>query len=277
MFLVSLRNEMVGWRAGSLVTILGIISISTGFTSLTVPGYTGNLLALIWKTSFALFPTVIFLYGTKVFYQAYRKLPEKRSLALAISLFLLPVTYVLNILIHDIPNYLGIELVPGLSFEVILDLVRIIFLLVIVITFSTDVEYFYRVPIDIYSISINSDSGINIYNYSPVPGGADPNLFASALTAITLVMKEGAGAQSGVRRISTDDRVIIIETREELGFSVTALVERSSMVLVRSVEVLADLFAEKYGEKIQDEIYISETFSETDLLIHIAFPFLRRV
>ena len=277
LFLVSMRHETISWRMASIAMALGVISITTGFISLTYSGLSGNLLALIWKTSFALFPTVIFLYGTRVFYDAYRKLPEARSLVLSISVFLLPVTYILNVVTHDIPNYLGIELIPGLSFEVILDLVRIVFLLIVVIAFSTDVEYFYRIPIDVYSISINSDAGLNIYNYSPIPGGSDPNLFASALTAISHVMKESAGAESGLQRISTRDRAIIIENREEQGFCVTALVERTSMVLVRSVEILADLFAERYGDKVNDDIILSDEFSETDLLIHIAFPFLKRV
>jgi hypothetical protein len=238
-----------------------------------LPSLQGNPLALAWKSSFALYSTTVFLYGASVYAGANRKLPEPRSAALAIVLIAISLSYVANMFFYDVPNYFGFSVLPGINLEVMLDFSRIILVAAIVVTLASDMEYFYRIPIDVYSISvIQASSGVCAYSYVRDPESANPELFASAITAISMFMKETSKSSSALKSIKTGSRTIMVEGREEDGFIVMAVVERSSLVLVRSLHMFADLFAEKYRGKVRDGVIIAQDYTDADLMIYIAFP-----
>ncbi len=276
LFFASMRTVTPDWRVVSLACILGAASIVAGFGGLLIPGVAGNPMVLIWKLGYALYACLVFGYGTRVYWLANRMLPETRSLVLSLAIGTIFVTYVLNIFIYDVPNYLGFQVVPGLNLEMVLDLFRILAMLVMVVVLLTDMEYFYRIPVRIYSIAVNSSAGMNLYNYSPEPTPIDPNLFSGALTAISLVMRESMGSTEGsVRQIITGDRVVLVESREDCGFCVAAVVGRATRFIVRSVQVFADMLAEEYGEVLKRDTFASDMLQNVELMMLTAFPFLK--
>lgn len=275
LFFMSLRHETPDWRFSGFAIAIGMISITSGFASIGIPTMEGNLVAFVWKSTYALYAIIIMFYGSKVFLDAHRILPEKRSIGLGIVLFLLGFAYILNIILNDYPDFIGVSLIPGVNMETVLDLIRIFMMIVIVMILLTDMEYFYRIPIHVYSIMVNTPTGLNLYQWASEKDASDPSLFASALSAISLVMKESSGSKEPLERVSAGDRCVIIEFREESGILVTAIVERTSMVLIRSVSMFADLYIEKYGSLKDIDVFEKIDESEVTPLVKAAFPFLK--
>lgn len=275
LFFLSMRHESPPWKQASLVVALGTTEIITGLATLPNPTPEGNPLYLTWKICFSLLGLVIFTYGTRVYYEANKKRPESRSLILSIALFVVTVSYIPVILTYDIPNYLGLELIPGVNTETAMDFIRIAMIIVIVVTLLSDMEYFYRIPMDLYVISVVASSGISLYTYGDKNVDIDPNLLASALTAIAVVIKESSGSEKALRRIVTGDRVIIIDTRPEKEIAVTVLAERTSLVLNRSLQVFGDMIVKEMGDKTGDDTIIALDKEKIDKMVHQAFPFLK--
>ncbi|MHA1247241.1 MAG: hypothetical protein ACTSPE_07930 [Candidatus Thorarchaeota archaeon] len=193
---------------------------------------------------------------------------ERGIVAVAIS-------YIPVMLLYDIPNYLAVDLTVGINVETAADLMRIAMLIVIAVTLMTDMEYFYRIPIDVYAITVNATSGVNLYTYGTEKVNVDTNLLASALTAIFTVVKESSGNESGLRRIVTDDRIIIIENRPEHELNITVLAERSSLVLVRSTQMFADLVVGELNGRSALDLIEALDVEKMEGLVRQAFPFLK--
>ncbi|MCF2138296.1 MAG: hypothetical protein K9W43_13775 [Candidatus Thorarchaeota archaeon] len=274
-FFLSMRHESPPWKQVSLAVALGVTELTAGLATLPNPVPAGNPLYLTWKVCFSLLGLYIFSYGAKVYIDAQRRRPEIRSLLMSLALSIVAVSYLPVILTYDLPNYLGIQLIPGINTETATDYVRIVTLIIIVLTLLSDMEYFYRIPTELYAISVVAESGISLYSYGDENVDIDPNLLASALTAISVVVKESSGSTKPLRRIATGDRIILVVSKPEQEFSVTALAERSSLVLVRSLQVFADFISEEIGDTLATDTILALDKKKIDGLVFRAFPFLK--
>ncbi|NWF95771.1 MAG: hypothetical protein HXY34_06480 [Candidatus Thorarchaeota archaeon] len=276
LFFMALRQEFPDWRVASLVTFLGTTTIICGFASLSQPALEGNILALVWKAGFALYSIVVFLHGARVFHEANQRQADRRSAVIALSLVTISISYVINVVLYDVPNFQGTPLLTGLSVEMVLDLLRISMMLMIVIALITDIEYMYRLPVDVYSISVIRDSGVYLYSYGHDPDVSDPGLLSSAICAMSLFMKETSKSASSLRRVSTSNRAILIEPREDEGVIFVAVVERATLVLLRSLQLFADQFVQRYPRETYSDIVNPEDYADASQLVYTAFPFLKR-
>ncbi|TXT55887.1 MAG: membrane protein of unknown function [Candidatus Thorarchaeota archaeon] len=275
LFFIGTRHESPDWKIASAVVTIGIVSILCGFIGWAVYDSTNVVIVdFIWHASFGLFAALIFGYGSKVYFDANRRLPEIRSLVLAIALMIVTVAYILGIVVYDVPILFSEIPIGGENIAIVLDFVRISMMISIAITLGSDFEYVYRLPINIYDIQVNSTAGMNLYHYGEMDRRRDPNLFAGALSAISLIVQEVSDSEAPLTRVISEDRSIMVTTREEHGIVATAIVERSSLFLKRSLEVFADMFIEKYGTVLESSGYSSSEY-DASLLVYIAFPYLK--
>ncbi len=159
----------------------------------------------------------------------------------------------------------------------LLDTIRAVLLLVIALTLLSDMEYFYRIPLTIYSLYVISmRTGLCLHHYTSTSRGSDPNLFASALTAISLVLQQSSDVSTRIDHVRTGRVSMIVEHRQagdsELMFA--ALLDRVSMMVTRSLKMFADAFVSRYGSQI-DDTNIAGDYTEVDLILNMAFLFLR--
>ncbi|NWF95203.1 MAG: hypothetical protein HXY34_03590 [Candidatus Thorarchaeota archaeon] len=274
LFFMSLRSESPDWRVVAFLTGIGVASSISGFASLASPSPIGNLAVLAWNGGFACFSAIVFFYNSSVFLGAYRRIPERRSIVIGTTMVLISIAYLLSFLLGDLSSYLGTEVIPGFPLETALDLIRVGLLLIVALSLASDMEYCYRIPVRLFGIWVIASSGISAYHYGPTEEDTDPGLFASALTAISIVMKE-SGVHRGVNRVVTGERTVVVEERVELGFTVAVVVERVTMVIAKSVKTFADMFADRFGS-IAGRNISSDDFPDSDMLVHVAFPFLRK-
>ncbi len=279
LFFVSMWSESPDWRIASVIVGLGVSSIIAGSLSVESTTPVGDIGILIWRGAYDAFSFIVFSFGAWIYIHAYRRLPEWRSLIISIALFAVCISYLLTFLLYDLSNYSGfqIQMMLGIDTGPLLDTLRAVFLLVIVFTLLSDMEYFYRIPLTIYSLYIISmKTGLCLYHYTSRFARSDPNLFASALTAISLVMEQSSDISTRIHRVQTGRVSIIVENHHtgEVELMFAALLDRVSMVVTRSLQVFANAFMERYGSQI-DVSDINAEYTETDLLLHMAFPFLK--
>ncbi len=274
-FFLSMRHEAPPWKSVAAATLLLTTEIIMGIFALENPTIEGNVPHFIWKVCFALLGIYVFGYGSAVFVSAQRKRPETRSLILSIALLVIAVSYLPVIVGYDLTNYLGIEVFGGINIETLTDAVRIAMIAIIVIVLLSDLEYFYRIPSELYLISIVASSGVCLYTYHEKEVDVNDELLASALTAISMVVREASGSMRDLKRIETGDRAILVETRKELEMFVVALIERPSLLLVRSLKMFADLASQQLEGVSALEIDTALDDEELNKMVYRAFPFLR--
>lgn len=277
LFFVSSRRELPEWRSAGFVLCVAASSMTAGvFTILVFNQTIFPTAVFIWKSSFDIYAALIFLYGARVYLEANRRFSELRSSLMSLTLSTITVSYVANVVLHEIPIFTAGPLLPGVNIEMVLDVVRIATLLAICVALITDLNYMYRVPIEFYGVFAILGSGVCIFSHSEQDGSADPNLFSSALVAIGSVLKEGTRSQGHLVRVSTADREILIESRPEYDLIVAAILERSSLFLRRSTQMFADMFCSRFGEELKKEPSRIDVFNEAEDLVEIAFPYLHR-
>ena len=276
LFFMGARRETLHWKATGPAVSIASVSVAAGV--FTILGYGLDVYAsavLLWKVAFDLFAVFVFAYGAKVYIDANKKSPERRSSLMGSALVLVSISYAANIVLHEIPLFLGGFLVPGLNIEEVLDFVRIIALITICIVLITDLDYMYRIPISIYGIFAIAGSGVNLFSFEEKEGSADPNLFSGALIAIAQVLKEGTGSKAMLTRVTTGDREVIVESRPEHDLVVAAIAERSSLFLRRSTQIFADMFCDRFCDELKKEVGDADAFSEAHEMVHTAFPYLK--
>ncbi len=274
-FFLSMRHESPPWHYMSVAIALVVTQLVTGLVTISNPVAEGNLSYLVWKVCFSLLGMYIFGYGAKVFFAAQQKRPEFRSLLLSVALLVIAVSYIPVIFTYDLPNYLGIQVFQGINTESATDMIRIAMIGIIVIALLTDLEYFYRIPTELYNVSIVATSGVNLFSYGNEDVDIEPNLLASALTAISIVIKESSGSIKELAKIETGDRVILIENKPEQEFAVTALVDRSSLLLIRSLKTFADMISKEIGAMKGTDMEMGFDEERINKLLYQAFPFLK--
>ncbi|MBD3407085.1 MAG: hypothetical protein GF411_13285 [Candidatus Lokiarchaeota archaeon] len=275
LFFIGTRHENPDWKIVSAVVTVGIVSILSGYFGWIVADSANvAVIDFIWHAGFGLFAALVFGYGSKVYLDANRRLPEIRSLILSIALMIVTLAYLSGIILYDVPTLYGDNPLGGEGISTILDFIRISMMIAIAITLGSDFEYVYRLPINIYDIQVNTTTGMNLYHFGEMSKKRDPNLFAGALSAISSVVEEVSDSEAPLTRVVSEDRSIMVTTREEYGIVATAIVERSSLFLKRSLEMFADMFIEEFGAVLDSSSHSSNEF-DASLLVYVAFPYLK--
>ncbi len=110
LFFTSMWTETPDWRVVGVLVGLGAACIVAGHLSLGSSTPLGDIGILIWRGSFDLFSFLIFGFGAWLYINAYRRIPEMRSLILAIALLAVCVSYPMTFFGYDLANYVGVQM-----------------------------------------------------------------------------------------------------------------------------------------------------------------------
>ncbi len=179
-----------------------------------------NFIMIVNRFAFnALALYIIGFTGIPIYYKMWRYTKEKEALRLLLSVCLISLGYLI-ILLYAIPGTLMEPTKFLRIFKIIGDVLPIIGILIIFISYSMNLNYIYRLPYDHYILMIISKSGLQWHSVTFKTRKNSPeikkNLFAGLISALSTVYNSTFHSEVSISKIMSKDISIL---NKNLGIS----------------------------------------------------------
>lgn len=263
----------------SIFTIQVISSIGIVLFS-NYPNYSTIYHLLIFLTLFSYNLLAIYVYliiGVPIYIKIYKYTKENRSLVLVIALVLIGIGF-FSAELYQILVFQGFNFILGrLNLLVVFYYaLPLIGLYLFLLSYITDVDYLYRLPVDNYLLMILYKSGVTIYSinfktrFKQVV--IDENLLSRLISSINMVFQNALGSQAEVHNILSKDAAIIIESGKFINAAIVT--DNASVILQRSLKRYVEIFEKKFHDKLEKEDPLISDFDSVKELLKSIFPFL---
>ncbi|MFW9990729.1 MAG: hypothetical protein ACFFD4_01595 [Candidatus Odinarchaeota archaeon] len=164
----------------------------------------------------------------------------------------------------------------GESLGILADALKIVGLLVFIAVFILRIDFIYRLPIEVFSIAIYTNTGFPIYiarsKHAREIETIDHTLLAGMFQALNNIIQNATGSISTIKELSSKDRVITFYSSEKV--TVAAVVDRSTHFLENALMGTALLIEKRYSDELGESVLDTSRLTECASITADSFPFL---
>ena len=231
------------------------------------------LLADIGYNSIGIF-TFLFV-GMLVYFQSYQYTKEKKPIILSIAMLTFGSGYIILSLI-DYTSYFGGTPDWLKDISILGDFLPFMGLMILLITYLSDVNYIYRYPFDNYVLMVAYKFGIQIHSVyfeTEKKVDLDVHLVSGFLSSLNTIFGSILGKEDVIEHISGKNTHIL----SEVGNFITATIisEKINRYLKRSLKRYVKEFEKRYEKELKENLSEISHFDDAIEMINSIFPFLK--
>ena len=231
------------------------------------------LLADIGYNSIGIF-TFLFV-GMLVYFKSYQYTKEKKPIILSMAMLIFGAGYIILSLI-DYTSYFGgtPDWLKDISF--LGDFLPFIGLMILLITYISDINYIYKFPFDNYVLMVAYKFGIQIHSVyfeTEKKVDLDVHLISGFLSSLNTIFGSILGKEDVIEQISGKNTHILSETGDFI--TVTIISEKINRYLKRSIRRYVREFEERYRSELKENFSEITHFNDAIEMINPIFPFLK--
>jgi len=215
-----------------------------------------------------------FLYAFIISLRTTLKVNEKESAAETISLALLFFAHIIYVL-GD--NYFLTILGAGV-YEELADMISTFGLFGYVLTYISNIDYLYRLPVPIHQLIIYNEAGLPVYARKVYTQGVESPyveeaLFTGVISAISSLMSDTLGAGVELREIESNKQQVFLRHHNTLSLAIIA--DAGTRFMTNSLEMLYEQIDDDLRKKLnQGTVDLSTYQEELDNLVQKSFPYI---
>ncbi len=214
-------------------------------------------------------------YGIPIYYNTYKYTKERKPVVFIIALILVVIGYSIS-LAADM-NYYAVnrsEFIGELGDYA--EYFKLLGLFMFIITYLLDVDYIYRLPYDIYILTVLYKNGNKIHTVrlkSKRKIQIEDILLSGLISAINSVYSHALQTKSLIESISSKDATIFLKS----GEYITAIIvtDKGSSVLASALQRYVVEFEKKFYDLLKNDSPDLNAFKSASELIEPIFPFFQ--
>ncbi|MHA1284599.1 MAG: hypothetical protein ACTSQP_19030 [Promethearchaeota archaeon] len=231
------------------------------------------LLADIGYDSLGIY-TFLFV-GLLVYVRSYQYTKEKKTIILSVAILIIGLGYVV-LSLNDYTGYFGVTPDWISDISVLGDVLPFTGILLLLITYLSDVNYIYNFPFDNYVLMVAYKYGIQIHSVyfkTKKEVDLDVHLVSGFLSSLNTIFGSILGKEDVIEHISGKKTHIISENGEYI--SATVISEKINKYLKRSLRRYVREFEERYRSELKENLSEISHFNNAIEMISPIFPFLK--
>ncbi|MFX0090708.1 MAG: hypothetical protein ACFFBD_03005 [Candidatus Hodarchaeota archaeon] len=267
-----------------IIACLFLAICFTGWLTLfdlsSIPGEFGKVAIVMWDFAYDSFGVVIFIFGAYVHYKAYNYTRERNLFILTIGATLIAIGFVIGFLNDIKSDFLFLNEIFSLLGDlggVLGDFVKLLGMAIFFIVYILNIDYLYRIPVNIYAIMFFSSAGLSLYSAkveSPIE--IDDSFISAVIVAISEFIKQVIGTRGTLERIITQDRTFVFSSGENISAAIFA--DRSTYFLSNSLRFATAELDKSLGEKFDPGSYdLDEIAPKVEEIFLKHFPYIKLV
>ncbi len=178
---------------------------------------------------------------------------------------------------NHLPGMIGLLSIEA-DMETFGDVVNAAGVIILILTYLSNIDYLYRLPVPIHQLILYNSAGLPVYSRRVKTKGfevlqVENTLFAGGMSAISSLMKEALGSSAILQHIDARHRHLFFQTRKTL--TICAVADKGTKFLLQSLKLAVNLIAPQLENQLNHPIISTKNVSDQlDTLFQEAFPYL---
>lgn len=284
-FFVQLNKENINLPYTSVIVFIALFHLTAGLISLHpgLPDDLRNLLIFFWLFGYTFTGILVFAYGAVVHFDIYRRTKESAGWILGGAVTLIAVGFFIGMLIYFSALLENNDIIqkgflkPTFPFHNVMQLIGI---LILMLFYLFNLQYIFRVPVNIAAIILFNSLGMPIYaaKYTTqnIEQSAEKSLpidlITASINAFQTFMQQTTDSKEPLKRIATLDKKVIIESTDLV--SVAVIADEITYFMLNSMKALVKAIQKDYREFLLKEFADSTYFKGVATYVSKYFPYL---
>ncbi|MFX0100695.1 MAG: hypothetical protein ACFFCS_14060 [Candidatus Hodarchaeota archaeon] len=219
---------------------------------------------------------VFAIFGLWVYIKTFKYSKDGRAISLAISMIIVGIGYA-GLALYDLNDFFDFLAFPLGDLKTIGGAISIIGLLIMVLSYVTNVNYLYRLPNDNYVLTVAYKSGVPIHTVemqtSRKKVSIEQEMLTGLISAISTMFRGTLQSDTDIENIKSKDATILVES----GARVICIIvsDHVSATLSRALKRYVREFESMFEKELGEEALDSTKFEPANDLLKRVFPFFK--
>ncbi len=236
----------------------------------------GDMFWIISDISYNAISILVYgVYGLPIYYNTFKYTKERKPIIFMVALILIVIGYSIS-LAGDMNSYAVNRLQFIIDLSDYAEYFKLLGLFMFIITYLLDVDYIYRLPYNIYILTVLYKNGNKIHTVrlkSERKIQIEDILLSGLISAINSVYSQTLQTQSLIESISSKDASILLKSGEFI--TVVIVTDKGSAVLLNALERYVKEFEKKFHALLTKQEANMTEFESAKELISAIFPFFQ--
>ncbi len=214
-------------------------------------------------------------FGIPIYYNTYKFTKERKPVIFIVALILISLGYFISLL-RDLNTYVNNPSEIVFAISEVSEYLKLLGLFMFIITYLLDVDYIYRLPFNIYILTVLYKDGNKIHTVRLKTSRKiqiEDVLLSGLISAINSVYSQTLETKSLIESISSKDASILLKSGEFI--TVVIVTDKGSAVLLNALERYVKEFEYKFHDLLKNQIVNMTAFESAKELIAAIFPFFQ--
>ncbi|MHA1650999.1 MAG: hypothetical protein ACTSYB_12460 [Candidatus Helarchaeota archaeon] len=277
-FLERLISEKINTKRYVLVVSILLIQTFSLWATVIFLDWT-EVTQIFWffaDTAYMILGLLVFFgFGFVIYFKTYLFTRETKPIIFSIAMLIISIGFIF-LGVKDCLDFFDIS-IPFVGYAVALgNAFFVVGLIIFTITYVFDIDYIYRLPHNVYLLMVLTRAGIplHIVKFKTKRNiDHESDLLSGLISAINNVFEEVFRTTASIRKISSDDIHLLMESGEKVVC--VLITDNLSFFLTRALKRYTKIFEQEFQLELEENIQDSVVYNKAVELIKPIFPFFK--